>query len=435
MQVHYMKFFSYSMFTLAVFMVSSIALAREVTSLKDAITLGLYTNPEYTTVTHDKNISKETLIQEESSFLPSIDMRAETGWDHTKTPVINTDDLWRNQVSVTLSQMLFDGFRTESAVNKQRARITASENRIFEKSELIGLDIIEAYLEVLRQRDILMIARANIQDHLYIQEMIKASKSSGISTDGDLAQVTARVASARANEISVRQRLRDAEALFIRKVGNKPGSLSFPYLPRQSILFDVEETVESALTHNPTIAAFESDIKAAEADYKGSGSNLYPQVDFELNGSYGSDLNGVQGDETRATALTVMRWNLYKGGADKARQKEFMYRHAQAKDRRAETARQIEQDIRQSWSGMKAAGEQSIQYKEQAKANERVVSVYIDQFSINRRTLLDVLDSQGELFSSRSNHINSLYTEALGIYRLLALQGKLFKTLGINKVL
>jgi outer membrane protein, adhesin transport system len=62
-----------------------------------------------------------------------------------------------------------------------------------------------------------------------------------------------------------------------------------------------------------------------------------------------------------------------------------------------------------------------------------VVNVYLDQFALDRRTLLDVLDSQNELFVSRSNHVNALYTEMFAVFRIMALQGMLLKTLNLPR--
>ena len=69
--------------------------------------------------------------------------------------------------------------------------------------------------------------------------------------------------------------------------------------------------------------------------------------------------------------------------------------------------------------------------KNQATSNEKVVNVYLDQFSLDRRTLLDVLDAQNELFVSRSNRINAMYSEMFAVFRLLALKGGMLKSLGV----
>jgi adhesin transport system outer membrane protein len=127
-----------------------------------------------------------------------------------------------------------------------------------------------------------------------------------------------------------------------------------------------------------------------------------------------------------------MNWNLYRGGIDTARVNEFANRFAQTKERRAQAARSVENDVRQTWARMVAAGERAQQFSVQADANVEIVKAYLDQFDLNRRTLLDVLDSQNELFVSRSNVVNSEFLEMLAIFRLLSLKGRLFPTMNIE---
>jgi len=401
-------------------------------TLFDAIAKGVATNPEYGIVANDRRAVDHELKQAKALYAPSIDFLGETGWEHTDSPSINDEDLWHNRGSLTLTQLLFDGYGAKSEIKRQKNRVRSTANRVDETAEFVGLDITEAFLEVLRQRDLLSISRANVQDHLKILGTIKDGAASGTVTEGDVAQAEARLASARATESSIRQDLREAEALFIQEVGDMPDNLIFPEVPRDSLSSDIETTVREAVTNSPTLAVFEADIDVAKAEYEGSGSTLYPQVDFELNATHANDINGIEGDDTRASALAIVRWNLYRGGADKARQQEFIYRHAISKERRAEAARQVEKDVRDTWAGMVAASERAARFLEQANANEKVVNVYLDQFSLDRRTLLDVLDSQNELFVSRSSHVNALYTEIFGIYRLLALKGALLEAIGVE---
>jgi adhesin transport system outer membrane protein len=80
---------------------------------------------------------------------------------------------------------------------------------------------------------------------------------------------------------------------------------------------------------------------------------------------------------------------------------------------------------------MKAAADRAEQFRQQAEANAMVVQAYKDQFNLDRRTLLDVLDSQNEWFVSRSNAINNGYLEMFAIYRLAALQGQLLPSMKI----
>ena len=49
--------------------------------------------------------------------------------------------------------------------------------------------------------------------------------------------------------------------------------------------------------------------------------------------------------------------------------------------------------VRQTWARMEASGERAREFSAQAAANAEVVKAYMDQFTLDRRTLLDVLDA------------------------------------------
>lgn len=406
-------------------------------TLSEAISVGVMTNPEYGVVAASRRATDEELNQAQGLWFPSIDFAGDTGFEYTDDPVtrggVGDDDeeLFRYESSLTLTQMLFDGFETQYENERQKARVISSAHRVRETAELVGLSIVESFLEVMRQRELLRISRENVAEHIQIMELIQEGVNAGRSTQADMEQIKARLASARAQESSIRQQLRIAESNFKREVGDDPKDLILPMVPVDSLAANVDEEVKQALTQSPTLDIFESDIDVAYAEYQGTGSTLYPQLDFQLNGRQGHDLGGVEGRDRSASALLVMNWNLYRGGADVARVREFTHRHQQAKEERSEAARTLEDDVRQTWARMVSSGERAREFANQAAANIEVVRAYKDQFSLDRRTLLDVLDAQNELFVSRSNTINSEYLEMFSVYRLISLKGQLFPTMNV----
>ncbi len=407
-------------------------------SLKEAMASGIQTNPEYGEVAANRRATDEELKQGRALYLPSIDARGETGWEYTDSPSTRGDgddddseNKWRNLGSVTLTQMLFDGFETKYEVERQKARVTSAANRVRETAELVGLSVVEAYLEVLRQRQLLVIARENVQDHMSILDQIADGVSAGRSTQADNEQANARLAASKAGEASIREALRVAEANYRREVGDDAGQLQLPEIPYGQLAPGVDTEVQKALAYSPTLQIFAADIEVAYAEAQQTKSTFYPQLDFELNGTAGHDLNGQEGRDTSAHALLVANWNLYRGGADMARSREFIHRHQQSKESRAKAAREVENDVRTTWASMVSAGERAKEFANQANANTEVVKAYRDQFNLDRRTLLDVLDAQNELFVSRSNTINAEFLEMFAVYRLLALKGSLLPTLGV----
>lgn len=413
---------------------------RRIVTLSEAVATGVITNPEYGVVANSRRATDEELHQARSLYFPSIDLRADTGYEHSDDPATRggldehgRENLMRYDVGLTLTQLLFDGWETYSENERQESRVLSAAHRVRETAELIGLSIVEAYMEVVRQRELLLISRKNVAAHLVIMRQIKDSAEAGRLSQTDVEQIKARVAVARAQEANTRQSLQFAEAAYIREVGDRPPQeLVKPTMPADALSSDLEREVRRALHQNPTIDIFEADIEVSRAEVRGAKAVFWPQLDLQLNAREGRDLNGVRERDTSASALLQMNWNLYRGGGDTARVREFINREAQAREVRNEAARNVENDVRQTWARMVGAKERARQFTVQVEANTEVVKAYKDQFDLNRRTLLDVLNSQNELFVSHSNVVNAQFLEIFAVYRLLALRSELLSTLGVG---
>lgn len=435
--MHNRAFQKFAVTCLISVLMAGTASAEESYTLKDALTAGITAHPEYGSAAYGKQATEEQLNQARSGFLPRIDLRGEAGYEtsaDTGARARKADGditLRRTDVSLTLTQMLFDGLGTAASVDEQKARLTSSSHRLHATAELVGLAIVEAYLDVLRQRQLLLIAKKNVNEHEDILNLVQESTTAGRSTEADAEQVRARLAAARANEAATLQSLRNAEAEYQKAVGSLPSTLELPKLPLDGLEADIEQEVEKTLKNSPSLSAAKTDIDASGAQREAAKSNFFPQVDLQMNARSGNDIGGVQGYDSSATALVVMNWNLYRGGADIARAREASYRFEQSKQAHDNTMRSLENDVRQTWASMIAAGERAKQFSRQAQANEKVVSAYKDQFSLDRRTLLDVLDSQNELFVTRSNIVNTEFLEMFAIYRLMALKGNLLPSMNV----
>ncbi len=407
-----------------------------ITTLRDAVAVGVRTNPETEAVANNRRATDEELKQAKALYLPSVDAKADTGYQSIYSDPDNAakghSDLFRTQGSLTLTQMLFDGYSTKYENQRQFHRVRSASHRVKESAEYNGLNIVEYYLDVLRQRELLQIAEENLKQHQEIMGQIQESADAGRTTQADVEQTKARLNAAEAQEAAVRESLNNAEANYRKIVGDTAQpDIQVPVAPRQLLEQDLESEIKQALTHSPTLDIKEADVNVAEAERLGTKSTMYPKVDFQAGAAAGSNLDGVEGRTQSASALVVANWNLYRGGGDEARAREYVYRYAQAKDERNAAARALEQDVRHTWASMVSAGDRATAFKKQADANAMVVQAYKDQFNLDRRTLLDVLDSQNEWFVSRSNAINNGYLEMFAVYRLLALRGDLLPALGV----
>ena len=128
-------------------------------TLQEAVGLAISTNPEVGAVANDRLAVDEELRQGRALSYPQVDLRAETGPEFSENATTDADGhddgKWRHrsQASLTLSQLLFDGFFAQSEVERQQARVKSAAYRVGETAEFVGLDAVEAYLEVLRHRE------------------------------------------------------------------------------------------------------------------------------------------------------------------------------------------------------------------------------------------------------------------------------------------
>ncbi len=403
---------------------------------QEAVSLAISTNPEVGAVANDRLAVDEELRQGEALFDPQVDLRAETGPEFSENDTTDAqghdDGKWRHrsQASLTLSQLLFDGFFAQSEVDRQRARVKSAAYRVGETAEFVGLDAVEAYLEVLRHRERVQIAEDNVATHRSTLGKVQQRAEAGGGNIADVRQAEARLSAAESALVETRGDLRDAEALFERVIGQKPDTLEAPTMPAAALPSDVDEAVAMSIENSPTVQFARADIESAQADVKQQEASLYPDLRLEVGGSVADNLDGKTETEHDASALLVLRWNLYRGGADTARIREFKHRLAEATDQLRVNERRVAEDARVSWNAIDVSRQNVQILSQNVEANLRTRDVYGQQFDIGQRGLLDLLDANNELFLSRDNLITARYAEIFATYRLLATMGALVDTVG-----
>ncbi len=404
-------------------------------NLDQVVSEALGTNPEFTSILNTERSVETQLDQARALYKPSVDITADTGYEQTETPVIDRETLFRNQASLSISQLVYDGAATLNQIDRQKSLLKAARFRTNEAAQLVSLNITNAYLNVLRANSLLDIAEANLEDHMKILARIDDGARNGRFNQGDLAQIEARVALAEANLETVRQNQIQARAAYMQATNNTaPEELEMPQFNASYLPETVDEFIRYARENSPTLASFRSEVTAADEDYDSAKGSFLPNLNLEVTGTKGEDLGGIEGSETLASALLVMRWNVYRGGADKARLKEQYFQRSIAEDELNNALRTLMNDIKNIWASRDATANQIETFMRQSEANEKLVRIYQEQFDLGRRSLLDLLDTRNALFTSENSKINAVFNTLFASYQLLALSGDLTKQLGIGNV-
>jgi adhesin transport system outer membrane protein len=413
-------------------------------TLEDSVRATLATNPDIGVVQADREAIDQELRQARAQYLPSIDLRGAVGPEYTNSPGTrrratrppggdSATTLMRYESQITLSQLLFDGFATQSEIARQISRIDSAAFRVQEAAEFTALDAIEAHLEVLRNQILVVLARENLAEHRRILGLVRELEGEGAGSIADLRQTEARIAAAQSSLATALGNLRDAEALYIAVVGTPPEALQDPVVPFPAVPESQEAAAAEAMVNSPTVMIATADIDVAEAELRGSRAGNYPRFDLELGAAANENIDGVKGGDVEAQALLVVRYNLFRGGADVAREREAFARLREARQGLRQVQRDAAEEARIAYNALQTARARLEALRAAVEAQRATRDVYAQQFDLGQRSLLDLLDAENELFIARSNLVTAQFTEIFGVYRVLAVTGDLLMALDIDR--
>lgn len=413
----------------------SLAFSYQVQSqpLSDAVRMAVSSNPEVQIDANRRLATEERLKQARAGYLPKLDLSLGEGVEQSEN--ISTrpgsSTLWRSEAGLTLSQMVYDGAGTRSEVQRQTANVKSAAFRVGATSEQIAQQAIEAYLDVLRQQERLALAQDNLVAHQRTYEQIKRRAEKGVTRKADLDQAESRLAFSKASVTSAETGLKNAESTYIKVVGETSNALSKPDMSS-----DFPKTLENALKiakdHHPSLRAARSEVEAAQAQIRSAESQMLPRLDLEMGTTWDDNVDGINATSSDTYAILRMRYNLFRGNADSARIAESQLQTQVAVEDTNRILRLVEDNVRFSWNALESARDRLPRLQERANAAERARDHYSRQFSAGQRTLLDLLDSENELFSSRTAYVDEQYVDLFAHYRLLANMGQLLSSLGVS---
>lgn len=403
-------------------------------TLRDAVEQAILTNPEIGASMNRRFAAEEAVSAARGGYFPRIDVNLGAGRE--KLDDLNSRFLGlanttfaRHEASVTLTQMLFDGFGVRSQVAQQKAQTDSLASGVATTAEDLGLRTIGTYLEVLRRRETVDEATDSLEAHRRIHTRIGRLSESGVGRRADLNQAESRLALANANLRQEQASLADAEISYVRLVGAQPDALAIPVLPESTLPQTQALALEAALDGHPALKSARFDVDAASAANTAAKAVLSPRLDLDLSANRINQL--IDGVTVDRSVMLRLRFNIFHGGAEVAQVGQTAFRLAEARDNLERTRRQVQEGILQSWSAYLAARDRLGPLTEYVEASAATRDAYAKQFSIGQRSLLDLLTAEGEYYNARSALTTGQYTRLASGYRILAGMGQLMRSLAI----
>lgn len=406
-------------------------------TLNDTIYGVLRHHRELRGMQEDREVMKHEVRRARAGFGPSVDLQGSAGGaiisdsstrhhnlDHTVLGVV--------EASARLTQPIWDGFATRSRVRSALATLQSVKDRVYDTATTLSLDGIIAQINLIRQRKIYQLSQTNVAKHREILGQTSERSEMGADTQADVSQAQSRLSRALSSLSEAQANLVIAEDTYARLTGLQPPAQLAPVeMPPQ--VFDGPRPVfEMAEQHNPKLAAYMQDIRVLQADRQLAESAFYPTLNAEVGPTY-SNRNRFDDRWTYSLdALGTMRWNIFNSGADVAERKAALARIREARQTLYNFIDTLKLDIQSTWTNYMAAKDQFKHYSDAIRYNEFTRVAYLEQFQLGKRSLLDVLDAENELYNSSTQAETAAGNILVGAYRLCALTGNLLPMLNIN---
>ncbi len=369
--------------------------------------------------------------------LPSVDLRSEIGQerDRKKNALgISDNQSWHNtrDVSLIMSQRIFDGFERDSEVLRQQNRVESSRWRVADTANSIALRAVQSYLELQRAYAVFDAAEANLSALQKLNARVRDRVSAGHADAGERTEAASRVEKAKGLVFEAQERIAAASALFREVVGRAPRRLGDVAPPVKALPPTVSVAVAEARKAAPSVIATEHDASAADAAIGTAYSRLYPKLNLEVSTYAGKNIDERGDSQGDLRAMLVVRWTLFNGGTNIAQIREAKARALEATEIAENTKRIIERETRVSWSAMMRARDRVPALRRELGLARATRETYLDQFRSGSRRLLDLLDAQAEVFVTEASYETERFYGAFNTYRILAAMGRLVWALGME---
>ncbi|MBE9538007.1 MAG: TolC family outer membrane protein [Proteobacteria bacterium] len=402
------KYFFIAPAVLAFGAVSSSVCAEPISSFDQAITQAVLTSPRVNADWYNFEATREAQSVARGGYYPSVDVNAEIGREERDTPLIDTGRYTRDAARLSITQMLFDGFQTRDEVARLGYAKLSRYYDLQRSSQEVALEAAQAYLDVVRYQKLVTFAEQNYVVHRQIYDKIAERTRGGVSQGVDLEQAESRIALAESNLLTEATNLHDVHVRFQRIVGDIPAEdLAMPSVPTSMIPELRSSALNLAYEQSPEINAAIENLRSTQSALNATNAPMMPRIDLRYRNEIEHDTDGFDGRFDEEAIELVLSYNLFRGGSDSARKREFYNRYNAAIEERKQACLNVRQNVMIAFNDARVLQDQIVFLDRSQLAQDKTRKAYNDQFDLGQRTLLDLLDSQNEYFDTQRAYISA----------------------------
>lgn len=413
-----------------IFLALSVTTAIFAQDLKTTVGEVLSTNPIILERLKNYNATKEDITAAKAGYYPKLDLIIGAGKEDGKSAATGEDfDYSVYQNSLSLTQNVFKGFETTYRVAQQENRTVAAAYSYIEKVNDTSFEMVNTYLQVMKNRELLNIQKENVEINTEIFKKVQKLYDAGLTTLSEVNKIESALSLAKSNYVVQENTLLDVTYNMQRVLGRYLDleSMSRPTL-NVALPANIEEAAQFAMQNNPSMLVGKYNVKLAQATYEEKKSPFYPSVDLEISQNNNKNLSGIEGKYENLRAMAYLRYNLFNGFADKAGLQKSVSGIHQEVQSKNKLRREVIEGLNLAWAANEKLTNQLEHLNAYKKFSLQTLTLYSKEYDLGRRSLLDLLSAQNDFIGAKAQIINTEYNMLFAKYRILDAMGTLVST-------
>jgi len=395
-------------------------------TLLDALAKAYATNPSLQAARATLRATDEGVPQALSGWRPSVSVSGTSSAKQQETSSApgNKVDTNPKTLALNVTQSLYKGGQTVSAVSSAENTVLAQRARLKTTEQTVLLNGATAYLNVLRDQAVVGL---NIKNEEVLQSQLDATQDRfnvGEITRTDVHQAQSRLAGATADRIQAEGDLESSRAAYANLMGEAPERLQ-----PSRLALPLPESLDDALSlaeqFNPAVNAAVFAERASRDSIDTTKGKLLPSVD--LTGAVSRSLDTVADNywSNAYEAKVTLSVPLYQSGSVYSQLRQARENASSLRLTANQARRDATQQVRTAWEILAATRARIEAIKTQVLAAETALEGVQREAGVGSRTVLDVLDAEQELLDARVNLVRSQRDETVAELTLLSSVGNL----------
>ena len=343
-------------------------------------------------------------------------------------------DSWnRTEAAADLSQPLYD--RGAYMGYKQADHIVGQAEALYHGDEqTLIMRVSEAYFGVLASEDDVTFSKAETRAILKQLDQATQRYDVGLIPITDVHESQARYDGARSAQILAETELQNSREVLREIIGKDPGKLAklkekIPLIgPKPA---NIKHWTTTALKNNPDVIAAEEEVRIAEKEVEVIRSGHYPTADVVAGASTYNDSGRrdvfVNNDDDARIGLRL-NIPVYTGGRVTHSTRQARSRLRAARSRLEAAKRSVTRNSNDAYRGILSGISQVEALRATTVSTQSALAATQAGYEVGNRTLVDVLNSQRDVFRADSALAQSRYQYVLNHLRLKDAAGTITET-------